>query len=98
MLELGRWNDVLGHPVAGASWEGFVIEKLIAFAGDRYTPYNYRTENGAEIDLLFERAGRVEVAIEIKRSTSPALSKGFHLAVRALKPRSNPTLGERGRS
>ena len=88
LLELGRWQDVLGHPVAGASWEGFVIENLIAVAGDRHTPYYYRTEDGAEIDLLFERAGRIEVAVEIKRSTSPALSKGFHLGIRTLRPRS----------
>jgi predicted AAA+ superfamily ATPase len=88
LLDLGSWEDVLSHPVAGASWEGFVIENLIAAAsGQRRTPYYYRTEDGAEIDLLFERAGKVELAIEIKRSTAPTLSKGFHLACAAVKPK-----------
>jgi len=87
LLELERSHDVLGHPVAGASWEGFAIENLIAAAGPQRTPYFYRTEDGTEVDLLFERAGRVEMAIEIKRSTAPALSRGFHLACQALEPR-----------
>ena len=80
LLDLGTLHDVLGHPVAGPSWEGFVIESLIAAAGERRTPYFYRTADGAEIDLVFERGGRVEVAVEIKRSTAPEVSRGFHLA------------------
>ena len=87
LLELDDWQAVLGHPVAGPSWEGFVIDNLIAVAGDRRTPYFYRTENGAEIDLLFERGGTVEMAIEIKRSTAPVVSKGFRLACDLLRPK-----------
>jgi uncharacterized protein len=87
LLELERWEDVLGHPVAGPSWEGFVIENLIAAAGDRRTPYYYRTEDGAEVDLLFERGGAIEMAIEIKRSTAPTTTKGFRLACDTLKPK-----------
>jgi predicted AAA+ superfamily ATPase len=87
LLDLETWEDVLGHPVAGASWEAFVIDNLIAAAGDRRTPYYYRTEEGAEIDLIFERGGAIEMAIEIKRSTSPTLSRGFNLARDVLKPR-----------
>jgi predicted AAA+ superfamily ATPase len=86
LLDLETWDDVLGHPVSGPSWEGFVIDNLIAAAGDRRTPYYYRTADGAEVDLLFERGGRVEMMIEIKRSTAPELSKGFRLARAALEP------------
>jgi uncharacterized protein len=87
LLDLETWEDVLGHPVAGPSWEGFVIENLIAAAGERRTPYFYRTEDGAEVDLLFERGGGVEMAIEIKRSSAPALSRGFNNAREVLKPK-----------
>jgi len=87
LLDLETWEDILGHPVAGASWEAFVLENLIAAAGDRRTPYFYRTEDGAEIDLLFELGGKIEMAIEIKRTTAPTLSRGFHLARDAVKPR-----------
>jgi hypothetical protein len=86
LLDLETWDDVLGHPVAGPSWEGFVIDNLIAAAGDRRTPYYFRTEGGSEVDLVFERGGRVEMMIEIKRSTAPDLSKGFRLARAALRP------------
>ena len=41
------------------------------------SPYYYRTEDGAKVDLLFERGGAVEMAIEIKRSAAPGLSRGF---------------------
>jgi predicted AAA+ superfamily ATPase len=80
LLDIENWEDLLGHPVAGASWEGFAIENLIAAAGGRHTPYFYRTEDGAEIDLVFERAGKPVIAIEIKRSSAPHLSRGFHSA------------------
>ncbi len=87
LLDLETWEGVLGHPVAGASWEGFVIENLIAAAGERRVPYYYRTEDGAEIDLLFERGGVIELAIEIKRTSAPTLSRGFHAACAVLHPR-----------
>lgn len=87
LLDIHSWNELLGHPVAGPSWEGFVIENLIAAAGSTARPCFYRTEDGAEIDLLFERGGGVDVAVEIKRSTAPTLSRGFHLACEALNPR-----------
>lgn len=80
LLDLESWNDVVGHPVAGPSYEGFVIENLIQCAGPRWRPYFYRTHDGAEIDLLLERGGQPEMAIEVKRSSAPSLDKGFGLA------------------
>ncbi len=87
LLQLERWDDVLGHPVAGPSWEGFVIENLIQAAGDRRVPCFYRTADGSEIDLVLERGGRVEIAVEIKRSTAPEASKGFRLGCEATRAR-----------
>ena len=88
LLEIATTHDLLGHPIAGPSWEGFAIENLIAAAGDHRVPYFYRTEDGSEIDLVLERGGKVELAIEIKRTTSPDVSKGFRLGCEALAPRS----------
>jgi uncharacterized protein len=84
LLELETWNDIVGHPVVGASWEGFVIENLASSAG-RWTPYFYRTEDGAEIDLLLTRAGRPDIAVEVKRASAPDTAKGFRLATNDLK-------------
>jgi hypothetical protein len=80
LLQLETLDSVLGHPVAGASYEGFCIENLIQAAGPRFTPYFYRTQVGAEIDLVLEKGGQAVIAIEIKRSTVPGVEKGFALA------------------
>ena len=79
-------HNLIGHPTVGASWEGFVIENLIAAAGPTRTPYFFRTADGTEVDLVFERAGRVELAIEVKRSTAPVASRAFRSACDAIKP------------
>jgi uncharacterized protein len=80
LLEIGALDHLLGHPVVGASWEGFAIETLIAAAGPSVIPLFYRTADGAELDLVFERAGKPHVGIEIKRSSAPKIEKGFMLA------------------
>jgi predicted AAA+ superfamily ATPase len=80
LLGLCALDDVLGHPICGPSYEGFCIENLIAAAGPRCTPYVYRTHAGAEIDLVFERAGQPWMAVEIKRASAPTVSKGFDIA------------------
>ena len=80
LLGLGNVHDLTGHPVCGLSFEGFCIDNLMAAASPNCTPYTYRTHAGAEIDLLIERGGQPWMAIEIKRSTAPTLSKGFDIA------------------
>lgn len=80
LLGLTSLNDVAGHPVCGPSYEGFCIDNLMAAASPQCTAYSYRTHAGAEIDLLLERAGQPWMAIEIKRSSAPTLSKGFDIA------------------
>lgn len=79
LLGLQNLDAVLSHPVAGSSWEGFVVEQLINAAPNAQASF-YRTSNGAEVDLVLEfRSGQTWV-IEIKRSSSPTVSKGFYRA------------------
>jgi uncharacterized protein len=85
LLGLTTFDDVIGHPVAGGSWEGWVIENLIAVAPHGTQATFYRTSAGAELDLLLELPKRQRWAIEIKRSNAPALSKGFHIAADDVK-------------
>jgi predicted AAA+ superfamily ATPase len=80
LLGLENLNDLAGHPVCGMSYEGFCIDNLLVATGSMVTPYTYRTHAGAEIDLMLERGGKPWMAIEIKRSTAPSLSKGFDVA------------------
>ncbi len=86
LLGLRTFNDLAGHPVAGASWEGFAIENLLAAAPERTIASFYRTAAGAEIDLLLEIPGHGLWAIEVKRSLSGRPQKGFFIACRDLKP------------
>ncbi len=80
LLELQTLDDVLGHPVAGHSFEGLVIEHIIQAATQRYSAYFYRTQDGAEIDLVLARGNTPEIAIEVKRSSAPTVGKGFTVA------------------
>ena len=86
LLNIGDRTTLAGHPVVGASWEGFVIENLINAAPARTVPGFYRTAAGAEIDLVLELPGGKLWAIEIKRGLAPKLEKGFHHAREDLKP------------
>jgi uncharacterized protein len=76
LLGLPQLEDVLGHPVAGFTWEGMVIESVLAAAHGATVSY-YRTSAGAEVDLVVEGRGNRRYVIEIKRSTAPVVSKGF---------------------
>jgi predicted AAA+ superfamily ATPase len=86
LLNIRTYDELLGHPVSGLSWEGFAVENLIAAAPAGTTPYFYRTGAGAEIDLLLETPKHGLWAIEIKRGLAPRPEKGFYIACEDLKP------------
>jgi len=82
LLEIQTFNDLLGHPIVGSSWEGFAIEQIITAKPDGKFSF-YRTSNGAEIDLIIEYNGN-KIAVEFKCSKSPKISKGFYHAIEDL--------------
>jgi uncharacterized protein len=86
LLGLQTLDQVLGHPITGTSWEGFVIENLLRVAPGSAIPSFYRTAVGAEIDLILEFPDSKLWAIEIKRGLSPKLERGFHFAREDLNP------------
>ncbi len=87
LLGIEDYNELCGHPVVGASWEGFVIENLLTAAPDEAFASFYRTATGAEIDLILELPGRHGIwAIEIKRGLAARTEKGFHFACNDIKP------------
>jgi predicted AAA+ superfamily ATPase len=86
LLGLSSLDSLLGHPVAGHSWEGFVIENLLAALPPGAEAHFYRTSGGAELDLVIEFGAGLRWVVEIKRSLSPKLSHGFHYAVADLRP------------
>jgi hypothetical protein len=86
LLDIADHNALCGHPVAGSSWEGFVIENLLACAPPRTHASFYRTAAGAEIDLLLELPGGKRWAIEVKLGTAPKCERGFHHAREDVRP------------
>lgn len=85
LLNIPDYNSLLGHPVVGGSWEGFVIENIMSVVPSRVQPYYYGTPRGAEIDLVLEFPGGKKWAIEIKRKSAPAISKGFYAGCEDIK-------------
>lgn len=80
LLGIGTQEALLGHPVVGGSWEGFCIENLIAAAPRGTEASFYRSSAGAEIDLLLKLPGGTLWALEVKRTTRPKVTRGFHIA------------------
>lgn len=85
LLGIESTEALLGHPVVGGSWEGFCIENLIAAAPRGTEASFYRSSAGAEIDLLLKLPSGTLWAIEIKRTTSPKVTRGFHIAAEELQ-------------
>ncbi len=86
LLAIGDKEALLSHPVVGASWEGFVVEQLLAVVPDGVQGHFYRTSGGAEIDLVLSFPDGGLWVMEIKRSLSPRPERGFHSACEDLKP------------
>jgi predicted AAA+ superfamily ATPase len=83
LLGIASVRDLQGHPVAGHSWEGFVVEQVAAALPTGAQMGFYRTAAGAEIDLVVEQGAR-KLGIEIKFSAAPKPSRGFWLALQDL--------------
>lgn len=86
LLGLPSRDALLGHPVVGGSWEGWVIENLIGSAPPGTHASFFRTSAGAEIDLVLDMPQGQRWAIEIKRSKAPVPTKGFYNALEDIRP------------
>jgi uncharacterized protein len=86
LLDIADQDALLSHPVVGHSWECFVIENLFSYLPNNVQAHFYRTNAGAEIDLILTWPNNLQWAIEIKRSLAPKLEKRFYVACEDLKP------------
>jgi len=84
LLNIENMEDLFAHPVYGGSYEGYVIENIVT-QFPRWQASYYRTSNGAEIDLILTKGMR-RIAIEIKSSTSPKVSKSFWNSIETIAP------------
>ena len=76
LLQIRTINDLIGHPVTGVSWEGFVLEQVIGALPEGAGLSFYRTAAGAELDIVVRTATQT-IGIEVKFSSAPKVTKGF---------------------
>ena len=79
-------DNLLGHPVVGGSWEGFVVENVAGALPARASFGYYRTGGGAGVDLVIDLGADETWAVEIRQSSAPRVSRGFHTACEDLRP------------
>ena len=84
LLSIETMDDLMGHPIFGFSWEGMVVENILAMMRSWEAGF-YRTATGVEIDLVLTK-GRKKIAVECKASPAPEITKGFWLAMDDIKP------------
>ena len=84
LLQINDFNSLMGNPIFGASWEGFVIENICTHFRDCEFLF-YRSSTGNEIDLIIKKFDLI-IAIECKASTAPQLTKGFWTALDDIQP------------
>ena len=83
LIGVGTMDALQVHPRIGASWEGFIIEKVLAESSPDEA-YFWATHNGAELDLLLSIQGR-RIGVEIKRVDAPRRTRSMAVAVDDLR-------------
>ena len=89
LLRIGSEKELMNSPSVGASWEGYVISQIINAAPKRIDAYYYRTQVGAECDLVLVHGNTIKACVEIKLSKAPVPSKGFYNSVSDLNCKHN---------
>lgn len=87
LLNVQSYDDLFGHPIIGSSWEGYVIEQIFQIKNKQTDMFFYRTQAGAECDLVIVQGATPIVCIEIKFSNAPSVSKGFINCTQDLNPK-----------
>lgn len=82
LADINTEDKLYGHHLCGMSWEGYIIENIINHLPKNCSYFYYRTRAGAEIDFVIERDLKPFCAVEIKRSVSPKIEKGFYLGMK----------------
>ncbi|MDE2907230.1 MAG: ATP-binding protein [Acidobacteriota bacterium] len=81
LLGIGDMRSLNTHPKSGASWEGFVLETIIDRLGLQDDQVHFwAAHSGAELDMFITR-GRRRIGIEIKRTTTPKVTRSMRSAL-----------------
>lgn len=81
LADISNLNQLFGNQLLGASWEGYVLQQILANLPERTLPFFYRTKDGSELDLVLVKGRQPYLSLEIKFSDNPSLSRGNRLAI-----------------
>jgi uncharacterized protein len=86
---INNLHTLRGHPLAGNSWEGYVVEQVLQALPAGLQLYYYRTQAGAECDMVIARGVHAVASIEVKLNNAPGISKGYYQSIEDLKTKKN---------
>ncbi len=87
LLNINSFDELSGHKILGASWEGFCLEQILSLIPSSWQYFFFRSQSGAEVDLILQkRFGEPPIFVEFKYSQAPKPTKGFWQAKEDLKP------------
>ncbi len=86
LLHVKQFDQLQANPRIEASWEGYAIEEIRRALAGRGQLFYYRTQGGAEVDLLIKTATGRTICLEIKYDVKPTPSRGFYQSIEDLKP------------
>jgi hypothetical protein len=90
LMGINAFEELAGHSILGMSWEGFCIEQTLSQLPRGWSAFFYRTQAGAEVDLILQRRfGEAPIFVEFKYSQAPKLTKGFWEAKTDLQPKAS---------
>lgn len=89
LVRVHDYENIFESLVAGSSWESYVVEQVSQLKHKDIDLYYYRTQGGAECDLVFVKGIKVIACAEIKLSTNAAISKGYYESIADLKSKNN---------
>jgi len=89
LLRLNNFDQLMGHPILGNSWETYVLEQIDSLKSDDIDLYFYRTSAGAEIDLVLVKALKAIATVEIKYSTKVSAERGMISSIADLETENN---------
>ncbi len=83
LLGIASFASLETHPKLGASWEGFAMEEVLRWTGDREA-FFWSTQSDAELDLLVFCHGK-RLGFEFKYADVPTVTKSLQIARHDLK-------------
>lgn len=89
LVRISSWADLHGHPSIGASWEAYIVEQIFQTKRPSIDLFYYRTQDGAEADVVLAKAGIPVACVEIKLSNAPTLSRGLYQSIADLQTKKN---------